>query len=198
MNHDNCWIWFIILWGWSFLSPMIVLIPVIFLGLYRCEFVNLNGSLFLKTSSDCNVKNSPWVHVEYRLQLGQRLHKLLSKYMYYLKKINKNIFRAIINSIPPLLTHRGSSTFYFFFDRGDDGMNVLTYRYIYVTGSPVLNSSVSEVSRKSTVGSLDMGGGSAQIAFEVAKSVSTWNVKHSTVALHSIFLTFLHYSKHPI
>ncbi|XP_073239476.1 ectonucleoside triphosphate diphosphohydrolase 4-like isoform X1 [Porites lutea] len=38
-------------------------------------------------------------------------------------------------------------------------------------GSPVLNSSVSEVSRKSTVGSLDMGGGSAQIAFEVAKSV---------------------------
>ena len=110
--------------------------------------------------------------------------------MYYLKKINKNIFRAIINSIPPLLTHRGSSTFYFFFDRGDDGMNVLTYRYIYVTGSPVLNSSVSEVSRKSTVGSLDMGGGSAQIAFEVAKSVSTWNVKHSTVALHSIFLTF--------
>lgn len=34
-----------------------------------------------------------------------------------------------------------------------------------------LNNSVSEVSRKSTVGSLDMGGGSAQIAFEVGKSV---------------------------
>ena len=117
--------------------------------------------------------------------------------MYYLKKINKNVFRAIINSIPPLLTHREVQHF-IFFDRGDDGMNVLTYRYICVTGSPVLNSSVSEVSRKSTVGSLDMGGGSAQIAFEVAKSVSTWNVKHSTVALHSIFLTFLHYSKHPI
>lgn len=77
-------------------------------------------------------------------------------------------------------------------------MNVLTYRYICVTGSPVLNSSVSEVSRKSTVGSLDMGGGSAQIAFEVAKSVSTWNVKHSTVVLYSIFLTFLRYCKHPI
>ena len=59
MNYDNCWIWFIILWGWSFLSPMIMLITVIFLGLYRCEFVNLHGSLFLKTSSDCNVKNSP-------------------------------------------------------------------------------------------------------------------------------------------
>ncbi|XP_068746463.1 ectonucleoside triphosphate diphosphohydrolase 4-like [Montipora capricornis] len=38
-------------------------------------------------------------------------------------------------------------------------------------GSPTLNSSVSEVPRKSTVGSLDMGGGSAQIAFEVGKSV---------------------------
>lgn len=41
-----------------------------------------------------------------------------------------------------------------------------------VTGSLNLNSSVSEVHRKSTVGSLDMGGGSAQIAFEVGKSVS--------------------------
>ncbi|KAK2572368.1 Cell division cycle protein 23-like protein [Acropora cervicornis] len=39
------------------------------------------------------------------------------------------------------------------------------------TGSTALNSSVSEVPRKSTVGSLDMGGGSAQIAFEVGKSV---------------------------
>lgn len=38
-------------------------------------------------------------------------------------------------------------------------------------GTPGLNSSVSEVHRKSTVGSLDMGGGSAQIAFEVGKSV---------------------------
>jgi len=38
-------------------------------------------------------------------------------------------------------------------------------------GSLNLNSSVSEVHRKSTVGSLDMGGGSAQIAFEVGKSV---------------------------
>ena len=37
-----------------------------------------------------------------------------------------------------------------------------------------LNNSVSEVRRKSTVGSLDMGGGSAQIAFEVGKSVSTY------------------------
>lgn len=38
-------------------------------------------------------------------------------------------------------------------------------------GSPGLNNSVSNVPRKRTVGSLDMGGGSAQIAFEVAKSV---------------------------
>lgn len=53
MNHDNnyWWIWFVILWGWPFLSPMIMLITVIFLGLYRCEFVNLHGNLFLKTSS---------------------------------------------------------------------------------------------------------------------------------------------------
>lgn len=43
---------------------------------------------------------------------------------------------------------------------------------LILTESP-LNNSVSEVSRKSTVGSLDMGGGSAQIAFEVGKSVST-------------------------
>ena len=32
---------------------------------------------------------------------------------------------------------------------------------------------MADVPRKRTVGSLDMGGGSAQIAFEVAKSVST-------------------------
>ncbi|PFX27380.1 Ectonucleoside triphosphate diphosphohydrolase 4 [Stylophora pistillata] len=35
------------------------------------------------------------------------------------------------------------------------------------------NNSASEVNRKSTVGSLDMGGGSAQIAFEVGKSATS-------------------------
>ena len=52
---------------------------------------------------------------------------------------------------------------------------------ICVTGSPGLNNSVSDVPRKRTVGSLDMGGGSAQIAFEVAKSVSTYNYKESEI-----------------
>ena len=57
----------------------------------------------------------------------------------------------------------------------------LVYFPNFTTGTTALNSSVSEVPRKSTVGSLDMGGGSAQIAFEVGKSVSklqyhgTWN-----------------------
>ena len=46
---------------------------------------------------------------------------------------------------------------------------------LILTESP-LNNSVSEISRKSTVGSLDMGGGSAQIAFEVGKSVSTQRI----------------------
>ena len=44
---------------------------------------------------------------------------------------------------------------------------------VCMTDSSALNNSVSDVQRKSTVGSLDMGGGSAQIAFEVGKSVST-------------------------
>ena len=72
MNHDNCWIWFIILWGWSFLSLMIMLITVSVLGLYRCEFVNLHGSLFLKTPSVCNVTNSTWMHVESSFQASIR------------------------------------------------------------------------------------------------------------------------------
>lgn len=55
------------------------------------------------------------------------------------------------------------------------------FMWICVTGSPVLNNSVSEVQRKSTVGSLDMGGGSAQIAFEVGKSVSN-NIVQQTKA----------------
>ena len=52
---------------------------------------------------------------------------------------------------------------------------------ICVTGSPGLNNSVSDVPRKRTVGSLDMGGGSAQIAFEVAKSVSTFIYEESEI-----------------
>lgn len=46
--------------------------------------------------------------------------------------------------------------------------------FVCVTDSPSLNNSVSDVHRKRTVGSLDMGGGSAQITFEVTKSVSTY------------------------
>ena len=40
---------------------------------------------------------------------------------------------------------------------------------------------MSDVPRKRTVGSLDMGGGSAQIAFEVAKSVSIYMYKESKI-----------------
>ena len=40
---------------------------------------------------------------------------------------------------------------------------------------------MSDVHRKRTVGSLDMGGGSAQIAFEVAKSVSTYIYEQSEI-----------------
>ena len=63
-------------------------------------------------------------------------------------------------------------------------MTLIFTKYIYfllicVTGSAGLNNSVSEVPRKRTVGSLDMGGGSAQIAFEVAKSVSIYMYKGS-------------------
>ena len=42
---------------------------------------------------------------------------------------------------------------------------------------------MSDVPRKRTVGSLDMGGGSAQIAFEVAKSVSTDMYEESEMLL---------------
>ena len=61
----------------------------------------------------------------------------------------------------------------------------LSYFPNFTTGSTALNSSVSEVPRKSTVGSLDMGGGSAQIAFEVGKSVS---IQH-----HSIWNSIQYY-----
>ena len=62
----------------------------------------------------------------------------------------------------------------------------LSYFPNFTTGSIALNSSVSEVPRKSTVGSLDMGGGSAQIAFEVGKSVS--------IQYHSTWNSAIHYS----
>ena len=107
MNHhdDNCWIWFIILWGWSFLSVMIMLITVIVLGLYRCEFVNLHGSLFLKTPSVCNVKNSTWMHVESSLHASIRpkTSQITVKVQVQLEKKSTKTFSGSNYSIPPLL-----------------------------------------------------------------------------------------------
>ena len=61
---------------------------------------------------------------------------------------------------------------------------------LILTESP-LNNSVSEVSRKSTVGSLDMGGGSAQIAFEVGKSVSTQRITRDNNDISDSLVSYL-------
>ena len=113
MNYDNCWIWFIILWGWSFLSPMIMLITVIFLGLCRwiCKLAWKSVS---KDIFSLKGQKSTWMHVEssYQASIQPNTSQINCQSTCTTWKKSTKTFWGPYYSIPPLLTHKGISTFY--------------------------------------------------------------------------------------